>query len=116
MFYVCTLHVDLSVFQLILFKKFFFWTFQSNLMLQDAALQDLEHAIVFGGGGTVVKGGAGREDLDLSREEGEEEEIPAPQGAWFTQLDSEFRCNKCFKSFNKMSLLKKHMKIHSGVK
>ena len=83
-------------------------------MSQDAALQDLEHAIVFGGGGNVVKGGAGREDLDLSREDGEEEEIPAPQGAWFTQLDSEFRCNKCFKSFNKMSLLKKHMKIHSG--
>ena len=82
---------------------------------QDAALQDLEHAIVFGGGGeTVVRGAVRRDDLDLSREDGEEEEIPAPQGTWFTQLYSEFRCNKCFKTFNKLSLLKKHIKIHSG--
>ena len=54
----------------------------------------------------VLRGAAG--------EDGEEEEIPAPQGTWFTQLDSEFRCNKCFKTFNKLSLLKKHIKIHSG--
>ena len=59
-------------------------------------MQDLEQAIVYG------------EEVDLSREDGEEEEIPAPD------TDINLTCNLCDKSFNKHSLLKKHMKSHLG--
>jgi len=83
--------------------------------VQDAALQDLEKAIVFeksGGGANLYKSVTDNvEDLDLSRDE-EEEEIPAPHDT----DTKEFRCPTCSKVFNKNSNLQKHKKIHTGIK
>jgi len=92
--------------------------------VQDAAIKDLEQAIAFSGEPTFLDG---RKNIGVNQQQtqpGEEEEEISPppdvkeegKEKQKEKDDDGHRCTKCGKSFGRLSLLNRHMKLHSGIK
>jgi len=89
--------------------------------VQDAAIKDLEHAIAFSGEPTFLGGRKGM-GAGVHHPHGEEEEEISPppdvkeEGKEAGKEEEGHRCARCGKSFSRLSLLNRHMKLHSGIK